>query len=216
MGPLLLLGTSVAWPCAGISHEEGVLAESDAAEVLFEVVPGQVAVSYAVRYTGDAPDMGWVIPVPSTPRSVEDGDAERIELLRDASQPIVEWIEEDDSSGGGGCGCGATSKYGLAGSVGDRGNDVTVVAEGFTGTYDYVAIAADEVADLEAWFADNGWTGLATEDLDHYVASGSTFVALRVVPDTAETPVEGRELPPVRITYDGDAMMFPAVMALHG
>jgi MYXO-CTERM domain-containing protein len=216
MGPLLLAGAAAAWPCAGISHAEGVLAESGAAEVLFEPVPGmgEVTVSYAVEYDGDAPDLGWVIPVPATPTQVQDGDPAVFASLREASQVVVDWTFAEDD--GGGCTCLGGASKGDGGGSREFQDGVVVVAQGFTGTYDYVAIAASDASELEEWFVQHGWTGLAADDLDHYVAAGSTFVALRVVPETAETPPDGRSLPPIRITYGGDELVFPSVMALHG
>jgi hypothetical protein len=57
--------------------------------------------------------------------------------------------------------------------------------------------------------------GLPQENLAHYVELGSHFVGIRVVPDSAPTPPEGRQLPPIRIAYQGSELRFPAVMAHH-
>ncbi len=208
----LASGTS-AYACAGLVHEVGALAESDHAEVAFEVGSGEVAVSYAVAYTGDAADFGWVIPVPGEVAAVDDGDVGLFTALRERSAPLVNYGSSAESDSGG-CGClfGAGSKAG-----GTRSNDgVTVLDEGFTGTYDYVVITATDAGDLDAWFADHGWEGLAADDLSHYVDLGATFVALQVTPASATTPASGAALPPVRIRYAGDELRFPSVMARHG
>lgn len=208
---LTMVWMSVAWPCAGLVHEEGLSAESDGAEVLFEPGDGAVTVSYAVSWQGDAADFGWVIPVPDVPTSVADGDLERFDTLRALSAPKVLYPPEDEK--GAGCGSCITQRYSLAGQA-DRAN-VAVVSEGFTGTYEYVVIAGTDAVDLEAWFADHGWEGLAADDLAHYVDQGWSFVALRVAPDTVGDPVAERLLPPIALTCPGDRIVFPAVMARH-
>lgn len=203
---------STAWPCAGLSHAEGVLAESDAAEVIFEVEQDAVTVSYAVRYEGDASNFGWVIPIPAAPSAVEDGDIAQFNRYHEGTQPSIERPPDDSTLRGGGCSCvGAATKGGDS----SEQNDLDIVAEGFTGTYEWVAITSTDVAALQTWFSDNGWTGLATEDIDHYVSDGAVFVALTIVPDSAKTPEGGRQLPPIRISYPGAEIVFPSVMARH-
>lgn len=208
MTAVAVWAAATAWPCAGLVHEEGKLAESGGAEVLFE--PAANAVTYAVTYQGDAADFGWVIPTDGPPAAVEDGDAALFSALRGLSSPEYEYPPEAYEDGG--CGCGPSSK-GDSTPGGLESNDVEIVAEGFTGTYEWIAVDAGDPTALDAWLADHGWTGLVEEDLQHYVERGSTFLAVRVLPTVAQTPAEGRELPPLRIVVDGDAMMFPAVLA---
>ncbi len=213
---LSLLLTVAAWPCAGMVHEDGVLAESDAAEVLFRLDGGDVSVTYSVEYAGDAAAFGWVIPIPGAFTSLADGDQQTFDDLRILSQPTVEWFGDDDSDGGGGCGCGASSKSldgGMGGDTADS-NSLGIVAEGFTGTYDYVVLSAGTAAELTDWLSANGWElGSAAAAVEHYVGLGDQFVALSISPQTAMTPDEGRRLPPVEIRYAGTTMRFPAKMA---
>src|SRR6185436_7325741 len=50
--------------------------------------------------------------------------------------------------------------------------------------------------------------------LDAYVAAGGfQFVSIALTPTVAETPEQGRELPPVRIRYEGSDLRYPAMMA---
>ncbi len=203
--------------CAGLVHAVDDLAESDHAEVVFEVAGDQVAVSYLASYVGDAAAFGWVIPVPSREvAAVEDGDPSLFERLRAASAPAIEWGEEEAAAGCGlGCLAGASKGGDLAG--GTRGTqNVTVLDQGFTGTFDYVVVASDDAADLQAWFVENGWEGLPADDLQHYVDVGGAFVALSLTPDITTTPAEGAPLPPLRVRYAGGGLRFPSVMARHG
>ena len=203
---MIALGlVGVAWPCAGIVHEQGLSAESPGAEVLFEPGGGSVTATFAVTLRGEVSDLGWVIPVPAVPTAVADGDLDRIGRLREASAPRV--LERTEDHGGGGC---LVQSYGLANDrAGAPPDDLQVLSEGFTGTYAYQVIAASSAAELGAWFDDNGWEGLAAADLDLYVAAGFAFVAVRVVPEAPDT------LPPLSVTWPGDTMVYPAVMARH-
>lgn len=208
----------VARACAGLVHDGGDFAESDHAEVVFEVGDGEVSASYLAAYVGDAAAFGWVIPVPgdAAPR-VEDGDPDLFDGLRAASAPRVEWGAPEASEGGCALGCLAGAKSGgdLARQGSTASNGPTLIDQGFTGTFDYVVLAGGDATELQAWLDDRGWSGLPAEDLQHYVDAGSVFVALAISPAIATTPAEGAPLPPVRLTYPGDVLRFPSVMARH-
>lgn len=205
---------SSAWPCAGLVHEELVLAESDAASVIFERADAGTAVTYEVTYAGNAADFGWIVPVPGEFVAIAEADPQRFTTLDAETAPVVRSIADEPPT----CGCakGDLLAGGDERSLGDTANGVDVVAEGFTGTYEYVVVAAADADDLTAWLTTNGWAaGSATGAIEHYVGLGDVFVALKVVPSVAQTPDEGRLLPPVTLTYTGDVMRFPAVMAAY-
>jgi hypothetical protein len=127
-----------AWPCAGLTHEPSVLAESDSSVALFEVGEGEIAVTYEVTYEGDAPDLGWVIPVPGEVSEVEDGEQQLLDELLARSAPEVLHPSSGEQEHRG---CCLVSTYGVRAGA---SNAVEVLAEGFTGTYDYVVVSADE------------------------------------------------------------------------
>lgn len=202
--------------CAGIFHEEGRLAESDNQEVILEDLgDGAARAHYRAIYNGDSADFGWIIPIPGEATALEDGDAELFATLRERTAPTVEYLYSSDDGGSTGC-RSAKSDNAMAGgttTLEDRGNGVDVLEEGFTGTYDYTLVAATDASELVDWLTENGWSvGGSEAELAAYVADGWQFAALSVTPDSAETSDEGRELPPVTITYDGD-VAFPARMA---
>ena len=212
---LLALLAAPAWPCAGLFHEEGLAAESDTQEAILAVGDGSVSVSYRVEYDGDAADFGWVIPVPGEVQTVSDGDEGDFDLLRDATAPMVSWeyAYDDDET----CGCGASDKAG-GGRNGDTGSlGVDVVAEGFTGSYDYAVLEADSADALLTWLSDNGWSvGPSEDSIDAYVSDGIfQFVAIKLTPTDGDTPDEGRALPPLSIEYAGDDVRFPSRMARY-
>ncbi len=213
---LMLLFIAAAWPCAGIFHEDGALAESEVQEVLLTAGDGQVTASYRVSYEGDAAAFGWVIPIPGAFVSLEDGDGEVFDGLAEVTAPFVDYIKESSDGGGPSCGCGTENALSKGG--GDTaGGGLEVVAEGFSGTYAYTVLEATTAEPLLAWLAENGWeAGPGEASIAEYVADGGfQFVAISLLPEEAETSDGGRELPPVDIVYAGDDLRYPARMARY-
>ncbi len=215
---LLSLLISSAWPCAGLVHQDGALADSDAQEVIFTPGEGAVTVSYNVHYDGDAEDFGWIIPIFGEFSAIADGDPTRFDELRELTQPMVEYAETDDE-GGGGCGCGET-RSGKGGVDSAFSNGVEIVAEGFTGTYEYTVVTSGDPDEFLTWVSDHGW---ALHDTDipvgEYAAEGGVqFVLIRLSAGAGHgaTDAEGRMLPPVDLTYSGASLRFPAKMARYG
>ncbi len=71
---LMLLAVAGAYACGGLFAEHDTRVFSDAQLVLFEPGDGYVDVEYSIAYGGDASAFGWVIPVPGTFVSLEEGD----------------------------------------------------------------------------------------------------------------------------------------------
>ncbi len=221
---LITLGGPVARPCANLVHESGALAESDAQEaILWRDGAGSV-VEYRVSYAGDAASFGWIIAIPKGFQSLEEGDEARFDSLRARSQPIVDtfivWGEGDEDEGCG-SGCRATRLKGggdFANGLDTGGGlGVDVVAEGFAGDYAFTVVASDDAAALGAWLDENGWSAGGTQaTLDAYVAAGDTeFVLVSLAPTVADTPEQGRSLPPVVIRSSSPSLRFPSAMARH-
>ena len=205
---LLELFTSLAWPCGGLFHGDEQLLESDASETILELVDEGVAVTYRVEFEGDAADFGWVIPISDEFVSIIDAEESRFTELRDASQPTVNYPA---SRGGGGCACGPASKGdGMPGS--DNG-DVQVVAEGFTGSYDYIVIEGNDPDAVVTWLEDNGWSvGASSPSITAYADENFQFVCLSI----GDVDLDDRQsLPPVQITYSGDDLIYPSRMARY-
>jgi hypothetical protein len=189
-----------ALACAGLVHAPGATAEADASLALFEPGDGAVAVTYSVAYQGDAASFGWIVPVFGALVSVEDAEVETFEQLGWDTSPSVTYTRD------GGC-LFLASK----GDLSDNGVDV--VATGFTGTYDWAALTADDVASVEEWATENGWSIAASEvALASYVGTGSPLVLFRVSAEATSDLHRG--LPPVKLTYEGDQVQFPSQMAL--
>lgn len=213
---MALLGA--AFPCANIVTAEGELATSDAQEVLFQAADQDQQVQYRVEYDGDAEDFGWIIAVPGELVEVQDGSEALFEELREASQPrvVYEWAGDSGSSGPI-CGCGGMAKGGgdnLA-RGGDTGELIEQIAEGFTGTYSWVAVSSEDGSALQDWIDAAGFDlGDTGPSIEEYVAEGATFVLVTIGDSGGDTPPEGRVLPPLSIRYQGQAA-FPARMARY-
>jgi hypothetical protein len=208
----LLLGVDVAWPCGGMFHSKGTLVESPAQEVIFREGDGWSEVDYRVEYEGNAADFGWVIPIPDAFVSLEEADVALFDTYRRCTQPIV---RADAETAENECGCSRSRSDDKSGGAGDTRNlGVDVVAEGYAGNYEYTVLEATSTKGLLAWLDENGWSTMGADDaLEAYVAAGGfQFVAIALAPTTAETPEAGRELPPVRIRYEGSDLRYPAMM----
>jgi hypothetical protein len=209
---LLLWTVTAAWPCGGVFHAKGTLAESPAQEAIFREGDGWSEVDYRVEYEGDAADFGWVIPIPGAFASLKEANLELFDTYRNCTQPILEYVGDDEDSG---CSCARSQSKNDAGGLGDTRGDVTVVAEGFAGDYEYTVLEATSTAGLLTWLDEHGWETMGADAaLDAYVAAGGfQFVSIALMPTVAETPETGRELPPIRIRYEGNELRYPAMMA---
>lgn len=211
---LLLSLTPAAHACAGFFHPPDRLAESNTQEVIFEQDGAEVVVEYRVNLEVDVKDFGWVIPIPGPFVTMEDGDADRFEDLRNSTEPEKDLKEIEE----GGCGAksmGLKSDSANAGG-GDTAGGVTIVYTGSTPTWSYVVLEATDSQDLLDWLAEHGWSvGDSAPSIEAYVAEGGfQFVAITLGIDEVESTVE-TELPPVRIRYEGSELLFPSRMAQY-
>jgi hypothetical protein len=199
-----MLSSAVAFACAGLVHADGLEAESSAQEAIIDRAGERTTVTYSVTWEGDAPDFGWIIPVPGAFVELADADADRFDALRAETAPLV-WSEASVVSQG--CSCGPTMKAGGARDAYNVADSVTVIADGFTGTYDYVVLQADDPGAITTWLGDNGWSdGGETGVLDVYGSEGIlTIAALRLEPGAGDGT-----LPPVSVAYDGGDARFPS------
>jgi hypothetical protein len=92
------------------------------------------------------------------------------------------------------------SKSDAGGNLSDTATrDVTIVAEGFTGDYEYTVLAGDEHDGAREWLDEHGWSTMGADAaLDAYVAAGGfQFVSDRAHADGRGDARAGRELPPL-------------------
>lgn len=211
MTALLLASlVSPALACGGFFPPPGYLAASNTQEAIFTPGDGEVKVEYRVLATGDAPDFGWIIPIPG---EFLDLQAEEGEIFRDLNA-ATDPREELDEVKQGGCLRGASKGGDNAFDTGGAGGGVDVVAEGFSGPWEYVALTATSSDALVLWLDQHGFdVGPSGPSLDAYVADGTfQFVAITLSQEIDEGVIEA---PPVAIRYSGDRIVYPARMSRY-
>lgn len=205
-----------AHACAAlVTRDGGPLATSDAQQVLLDATdPAHVAVEYRNQYMGTATGLGWIVVVPGPVSAVLDGDPDRFDALEALSQPTVRTYSADSSESSGCRNAKDGSSVALSGGP-DRANELSIVAQGFTGTYSYTVVDAADGEALSAWLTDADFAlGANGPALSEYADEGGFQFVL--VDLSVGTPLESGqrgELPPLRIETDSDALLFPARMA---
>jgi hypothetical protein len=205
-----------AFPCAGLIHEPLEMAESDAQEVIF-TIGENTTVDYRVSFYGDATDFGWIIPIFGDFVSLQDGNDDDFDNLLSLTQPQVQNIYSNNDNSTQNRGCREKEMALDAGGENDYDSlGVTVVSEGFTGNYEYTIVSADDPEGLSPWLELNGWEiGTTEQSINYYAAEDSVQFALIRLSDVTYD-ADTQTLPPVSITYTGNNMRFPAMMALGG
>jgi hypothetical protein len=119
--------------------------------------------------------------------SLKEADPKLFDMYRLCSQPSVRYVGDAEDSG---CGC-TKSKSDAGGNLSDTATrDITIVAEGFTGDYEYTVLEATSTKGLLAWLDEHGWSTMGADDaLDAYVAAGGfQFVSIALTPTVSERP----------------------------
>lgn len=210
---MLLAFLSPSYACGGFVPVEGSLAASDAQQALFELGADGVSVTYSARYSGDAADFAWVIAVPGAITNVQEGDADRLTAIEEASAPQVTVDPTIDDAPMCGCGYGASKGGDLSNS--DTGG-VDVTGTGYAGVFEYTTLAASDADGLVTWLTDHGYdVSLVEAAVGEYVADtlDYEFVAVQLRPELAQA--ENVQLNALQIDYgaaaDGNLhMVFPA------
>ena len=227
---------SPAFPCGGFVPQDTVtrVVSSDAQQAFFEVGPDHISVTYRVRYSGDAEDFAWIIPVPGPVDTVTEGVEATFDQLGELTAPLVQWDSPDDSGDGaddesGGCLCGDGSTGSntkgfdedALGGMGDTGfAGVVVTGEGFAGDFAYTTLEATGPNAMLGWLAENGYDStISKSQIEQYESDtlGFTWVAVKLRPTTPVTPEGGVVLQPLKIEYSAGAegslhLLFPSRM----
>jgi hypothetical protein len=144
--------------------------------------------------------------VPANPIEVQEASEKIFALLDHATAPRMAIYERRSSFFG--CGCSAGTE-----EVSVTGSAVTVEQSGAVGHYDYAVLSADDARPLMAWLNEHQYAipDTAAEALQHYLARGWHFLALRLRAD----PDAQRLLAPHPITYryESQSLVFPLVIS---
>ncbi|MFG3263518.1 DUF2330 domain-containing protein [Streptomyces bobili] len=168
----------------------------------------QEQIVMTLSVSGDADRAAWIMPVPSR-ATVKLGDPEILDQLTEATAPERReryhfWPQDGDwPLTGGEDGAGAAPQPGAAPGVG-------VVGRERLGPFDVARLTATDPSALDDWLGDNGFAlppRLETA-LQPYVDLRWEYVAVRLVPESAGTPLGG-ELDPLHLTFASDTLVYP-------
>jgi hypothetical protein len=140
-----------------------------------------------ILYTGPASSFSWIVPVTAVP-TVDVGWDILFDRIEPPTRPSFQLTYQTDGkcqgAGGDGVGCSGTNAAGSGG--GEQTHQpppaVDVISQGSIGPYDYVIVKSADGATLRTWLTDNGYyvSDDAGKIVDDYVASGSSFVAVKL------------------------------------
>lgn len=210
---LLLFAPTPALACAGFFHDPLYEAESSAQKAIFRPLDGMVQVDYAVDLRVDTPEFGWVIPIPGPFVGLEDGDPDDFTKLLAQTDATYDIADE-----GGGCAMASDNALGGVKGGGDSGGrGVDEIYQGETPTYSYTVLEATSSEALSTWLEEHGWyLGDAGASIGEYVNEGGyQFVAIALKMEVMEGSAVQAELPPVRVKYEGDKMVYPSRMGRY-
>ncbi len=164
-------------------------------------------------YSGSPEDFVWVLPVPSPEVVVELAEAEFFDELDGQTAPLVQPLSLPPVAfcPQGGIGCGAAD---AAADNGQSPTDgVTVYDQGVVGPYETATIGAEDPNAIYDWLDGNGYaiTEEAIPALEHYIALGNAFVALRL-----SSGQDVQAMQPVRVRYPNFMGIFPLEMVVVG
>jgi hypothetical protein len=199
-GLALALSTEAAHACGGLfcDNLEPVLQEGE--RILFrEDGDGGWTTFVEVRFAGPPVDFAWVVPVApgfELERDAAVAPAGVFDELERVTAPVFEDAFSYRSNGcGSPCSMGASSGYDSAAFVEFVESNVEVVGAAVVGPYEMTVVESDEPAAVVGWLQLNGYQfpTSAAPLVDHYVAQGSRFLALRLLPTTSG-PIDTLEL----------------------
>ena len=116
-------------------------------------------------------------------------------------------------------GCTMANDMALGGvkGGGDTAGGVDEIYQGETPTYSYSVLEATSADALSTWLEEHGWyLGDTGASIQEYVSEGGyQFVAIALKMDVVEGSAVQAELPPVRLKYEGDKLVYPSRMGRY-
>ncbi|MER6424157.1 DUF2330 domain-containing protein [Streptomyces sp. NPDC001137] len=168
----------------------------------------QIVMSLTVG--GDADRAAWVMPVPHR-ATVGLGDPALFTQLAATTAPVHReryhfWPQDGDWPLATGDGSSAAGPPG----AGAAAPGVGVVGRQKLGPFDVARLTATDPAALDDWLDTNGFAmpPRLQEALQPYVSHRWEYVAVRLSPDTANTPLNGR-LDPLHLTFASGQPVYP-------
>jgi hypothetical protein len=214
-GAALAVGISAAprpvTACGGCFAPPGAITTVNEHRMVIALSTDRTTLWDQITYTGAPEDFVWVLPVPSPATVVELADASFFTQIANQTVPVILPPPIPPPTNCVDCPyCGGYYPDGAA-LAGDA--DVTVYQEATVGPYEMVVVGGTTGDSLQTWLVAHNY---AVPDptvpvIDHYIATGSVFVALRLAPGEGVDRMQ-----PVRVRYPGYMGTFPLKMVTVG
>ncbi|MFM2152401.1 MAG: hypothetical protein RL199_836 [Pseudomonadota bacterium] len=193
-----LLAAREARACGGFFCNTPTPVDQTAEQIVFSQEGGKGVARVQIRFTGSAPDFGWIVPVRQAPEKVEVDDLSLFTELQRLTAPQFV-LPQSAASTGTGCdpSCGTmVAMSSDAKSSGEGGVDV--LGTGTVGPYDWVAVRSTASTELLKWLSDRRYnvSSEAASIVQRYLDEGFLFVALKLVPGA-----DVSQLAPVKFTF---------------
>ncbi|WP_323187502.1 DUF2330 domain-containing protein [Streptomyces sp. NBC_01275] len=160
--------------------------------------------------SGDAERAAWIMPVPRRATVTLD-DPELFDQLAEATAPVQRtryhfWPQDGDWPLTAGDGAGGPPPPRGTGA----GAGVGVVGRERLGPFDVARLTATDPGALDDWLRANDFVFPPRLEggLQPYVDRNWEYVAVRLAPETAGTPLSG-ELEPLRLSFASDDLVYP-------
>ena len=191
------LASREARACGGFFCNAPTPVDQTAEQIVFSEEDGKGVTRVQIRFTGSAPDFGWIVPVRQAPEKVEVDDLALFTELQQLTAPQFVLPQAPTTSSGCDPSCGAVMATASdAKSAGEGGVDV--LGSGTVGPYDWVALRSTASTELLQWLSDRRYN--VSQDartiVQRYLDEGFLFVALKLVPGA-----EVSQLAPVKFTF---------------
>jgi len=183
-------------------------------KILFAIDQNRMTTYVQIKYSGQAKDFSWVVPIPASPSLSVSSDEvfTRLESNTAVSYRLQFNPTEGTCKSAGGFFPGgfmptASSVGNIASPKADSG--VTVVAAQLVGPYDSVILKADTVKALTDWLTANHYTipPRFDEVTKTYVKADNYFVALKLRQDR-----DTGDLAPIVLSYKSTEPCIPLIL----
>ena len=173
-------------------------------QIVFRQEGDQISAMVQIQYVGDAPDFGWVVPVPNVPTfalgnnqvftQLELATRPQFNLTRTGQECEVSFL--------------APSSTGTDGSAESDTSDggVTVVSVEEVGSYVVTVIAGDDPQEVANWLQERNYqlSSRGAELLAPYIEEGMNFVAVRL-----QSGRDTGDIQPLILNYQSDKPVVP-------
>jgi Uncharacterized protein conserved in bacteria (DUF2330) len=221
-----LLGVGLALPviaerdaraCGGcfVPPSQNVDSQITGEQMIFSISTLQSTLYDEITYSGSPSTFAWVLPI----KGKADVGLSADVLFATLNQLTASTVEQPPTNCPPPPTCyengfgGASTPTGAAADAGGAASLVTVITQEQVGPYETVQLSSKDGSALTNWLTSNGYNIPASDQpsIDHYVAEGMDFLALKLVPGKGVNAMQ-----PVRVTIPGAYPVLPLRMVAVG